>query len=113
MIIRLLEMRSILSFLFITTKGMRVVCASTSQEVWRKGLKFYQCTFAILFLSPLGKRYRLFFLTNLNPLHPKDTLDKSALNWPGGSGEEDFLILSMYFRYFVINSSWKWAGPFI
>ena len=30
-----------------------------------------------------------------------------------GSGEEDFLILSMYFHYFVIISPWKRAGPFI
>ena len=30
-----------------------------------------------------------------------------------GSGEEDFLILSMYFRYFVIISPLKRAGPFI
>ena len=36
---------------------------------------------------------------------------KFGLNWPSGSGEEDFLILSMYFRYFVIISPWKGWGP--
>ena len=29
---------------------------------------------------------------------------KFVYNWPFGSGEEDFQILSMYFRYFVIIS---------
>ena len=38
---------------------------------------------------------------------------KFGWNWRGGSGEEDFLILSMYFRYFVIISSKKKMGPFI
>ena len=28
-----------------------------------------------------------------------------------GSGEENFLISSMYFRYFVIISPWKEQGP--
>ena len=35
---------------------------------------------------------------------------KFGWNWPSGSGEEDFLILSMYFHYFVIISPWKRAG---
>ena len=34
-------------------------------------------------------------------------------NWPSGSGEEDFSIFSLYFRYFVIISPWKKVGPFI
>ena len=34
-------------------------------------------------------------------------------NWLSGSGEEDFLISSMYFHYFVFISPWKRAGPFI
>ena len=33
-------------------------------------------------------------------------------NWPIGFGEFCY-ILSMHFRYFVIISPWKWAGPFI
>ena len=33
-------------------------------------------------------------------------------NWPSGFGQEDFLFSSMYFRYFVIISLWKKAGPF-
>ena len=38
---------------------------------------------------------------------------KFRQNWPSSSAEEDFLILSMYFRYFVIISPWKIAGSFI
>ena len=33
--------------------------------------------------------------------------------WLSGSGEEDFLISSTHFRYFVIISLWKRVGPFI
>ena len=51
--------------------------------------------------------------TNLNPLHPRMLFAKFDWNWPSGSGEEDYLILSMCFRYFVIISPWKRAGPFI
>ena len=38
---------------------------------------------------------------------------KFGWNWLCGYGEENFLILSMYFRYFAINSPWKRAGSFI
>ena len=38
---------------------------------------------------------------------------KFGWNWISGSGEEIFLISSMYFHYFVIISPWKRAGPFI
>ena len=38
---------------------------------------------------------------------------KFGWNWPSGSGEEDFLNLSIYFHNFAIISPWKRAGPFI
>ena len=38
---------------------------------------------------------------------------KCGWNWPSGSGEEDFLISSMYFRYFIITSPWKRTGLII
>ena len=39
---------------------------------------------------------------------------KFGWKWLSGSGEEeDFWILSMYFRYFVIICPWKRAGSFI
>ena len=49
--------------------------------------------------------------TNLNPIHPRMLCAKFGWNWSSDSGEEDFLISSMYFRYFVIISPWKRAGP--
>ena len=51
--------------------------------------------------------------TKLNPIHPRMFCAKLGWNWPHGSGEEDFLISLMYFRYFVILSPWKRVGPFI
>ena len=49
----------------------------------------------------------------LNPLHPSMLCAKFGWNWPSGSGEEDFLISSTHFRYFVIISPSKRMGPFI
>ena len=46
------------------------------------------------------KTYDLFF--HLNP-HPRMLCAKIGWNWLSGSGEEIFLILSMYFRYFCNN----------
>ena len=66
----------------------------------------------ILIISP-WKRAGPFIWTNLNPLHPRMLCVKFGWNWLCGSGEEDFLISSMYFHYFVIISPWKRAGPFI
>ena len=57
--------------------------------------------------------YWFFIWTNWNPLHPRMLCAKFGWNWASGSVEEDFLILSMYFLYFVIISPWKRAGPFI
>ena len=44
-------------------------------------------------------------------LSSKDACAKIGWNWLNGSGEEDFLILSMFFRYFIFISPWKRAGP--
>ena len=55
--------------------------------------------------------YWFFIWRNLNPLHPRMLCDKFGWNWLSGSGEEFFLISSMYFHYFVIISPWKRAGP--
>ena len=49
---------------------------------------------------------------HLNSLHPKMLCAKFGWNWPSGSGEEDFQILSMHFRYFIIISPWKRAWLF-
>ena len=68
----------------------------------------------IIIISP-WKRAGPFVWTfeqNLNPLHPRMLWAKFGWNWPCRSGEEDFLISSIYFRYFIIISPWKRAGPF-
>ena len=70
----------------------------------------YFCYFVII--SP-WKRGWPFLWTKLNPLNPRMLCAKYSWNWLSGSGEEDFLISSMYFHYFVIISPWKRAGPFI
>ena len=59
------------------------------------------------------KRVGPFIWINLNPLHPRMLCAKFGWKWLSGSGEEDFLILSKYFRYFVIICPWKRTGPFI
>ena len=57
--------------------------------------------------------YWFFIWTNLNPLHPRMLCAKFGWKWPSGSGDEDFLISSMFFRYFEIISPWKGAGAVI
>ena len=69
----------------------------------------YRC---FVIISP-WKRAGSFFWTNLNPLHPRMHCTKFGWNWHSGSGEEDFLISSMHFRYYIIISPWKRVGPFI
>ena len=65
-----------------------------------------------IIISP-WKRLGPFICTNLNHLHPRMLCAKIGWNWLSGSGEEDFLISSMYFHNFVIISHWKKAGPLI
>ena len=57
--------------------------------------------------------YWFFIWANLDPLHPRMFCAKIGWNWLSGSGEEDFLILSMCFLYSIIIPPWKRAGPFI
>ena len=72
----------------------------------RRFLKFFN--FFSLFRNYFPWKKALPFIwTNLNLLRPRILCAKFGKNWPGGSWEEDFLILSMYFRYFVIISAWK------
>ena len=95
----------------------RMLCAKFGSN-WPSGsgeedfliLSMYFRYFVII--SP-WKRAGPVIWTNLNPLHPRMLLAKFGWNWLSGSEEEDFLISSMYFRYFVIISPWKKAGTFI
>ena len=55
-------------------------------------------------------RIKWFFIwTNLNPIQLRILCSKFGWNWPSGSGEEDFWISSMYFRYFAFISPWKYG----
>ena len=66
----------------------------------------------LVIISP-WKRVGAFIWTNLNSLHPRMHCAKFCWNRPSGSGEENFLIKSIYFFYLVIISPWKRAGSFI
>ena len=50
---------------------------------------------------------------NINTHHPNMLCAKLWCNWPSSSGEDFFLLSSMYFCYFVIIYLLKRAGPFI
>ena len=64
--------------------------------------------------SPFRRGHGRLFKKKLNPLHPRMICANFGWNWPGGSGEENFEISSMYFRYFIIiPPPWKGAWPFI
>ena len=48
-------------------------------------------------------------LNEPNPFHPRMLCAKFCWNWLSSSGEEDYWISSMYFRYFLIISHWKYG----
>ena len=67
---------------------------------------------------PSGSKLRRDFLILsmnfcLNTLFQRRLYTKFGWYWINGSWEEDFQILSIYFCYLVIISTWKWAWPFI
>ena len=49
----------------------------------------------------------------MNTLHPRMLCGKFGCILSSGSGEEDLLLSTMYFRYLVIISPWKRTGPFL
>ena len=79
---------------------------------WRRNflISIYLRYFVII--SP-WKRVGPLYWTNLNLLHPRIHCAKFGWNWLSSSWEEDFLISSVYFRYFLIISLWKRVWPFI
>ena len=104
-------------------KAWPFICPSLEDDMWqvwlklahwfcrRRLLKFVN-VFPLILISLLGKGGD-FHLKKLKSPSLKDALCNVWWNWPTGSVEEDFKILSMYFRYFVIISPWKRAGSFI
>ena len=84
-----------------------------AQWFWRgRFFKFIQCISLFRNYLPL-ENCRALPLYKVDPLYSRMLCTKFGWYWLRGSGEEDFLISSMYFRYFVIIYPWKRAGPFI
>ena len=81
----------------------------------KKTLNFISVFSLFLYDLPLGKGSAPSFEQFWIPftLYPGMLCAKFGWNWPSGSGGQDFKILSMYFRSFVIISPWKRARPFI
>ena len=84
------------------------------EQTW---IPFYQGCF-VLSLIEIGTvvlkifKFRYFVIISHLNNHPIRHSTKFGWNWHSGSGE-DFLILLIYFRFFVIISPWKRAEPFI
>ena len=70
----------------------------------KKIFKIRQCIFRNFVIFTCWNRMWPFSWTYLNVNHPRMHYCKFGWNWTGGSGEKDFLILSMYFHFFVIIS---------
>ena len=77
-----------------------------------KILKIRQCIFATSWLSPIGNGLALNWAILIS-FHPRILCAKYDWSWPSCFGENEFLISSKYFCYFVIISPWKLKGPFI
>ena len=52
-----------------------------------------------------------FLWTTFNPHRPRMLCSKFGWNWPSCSGEEDFWIMSMYLRYFLLCLLGIGRGP--
>ena len=89
--------------------GWKWLSGSGEEDLFKISSMYFQF---FVIISP-WKRAGSFIWTNLNPLYPRMLCAKFGWIWFSGSGEEDFLISSMYFHYFVIISPWKRAGSFI
>ena len=74
---------------------------------------FYQCIIVISYITPFWKVRGPSYEHILFSITQGCIVPSFDWNWPSGSREEDFSILSIYFRYFVIISPWKRMRPFI
>ena len=82
--------------------GWKWLSGSREEDFWISSMYFHY----FVIISP-WKRAGPFIWTNLNPLHPRILWAKFGWNWLRRSGEEAFLISSMYFHHFVIISLGK------
>ena len=83
---------------------IRILCAKfkwnwpsrSGEEEYFKSLSMCYHYFEIIAPS---KRAEVFIWINLNSIHPRMHCAKFGWNWPSSSGEENFWISSMYYRY--------------
>ena len=87
-----------------------LVWLKLAQWFWSRRFSNFINVFSF-FLNYLG--VGPFILIKFNPLHLRMLCANFVWNWLSGSGEENFLILSMYFHFFLIISLWKKTGSFI
>ena len=79
---------------------------------WEQFLNFVNVFY--LFYNYLSlEKVRALHSKKLESPSPKDAFPKFGWNWLSGYGEEDFLISSMYFNYFIVIFPWRRGGSFI
>ena len=80
---------------------------------WFCRRRFLNTSMYVLYFEIISPSNRTgpIILTKWNPLYPRMIYAKFGWNLRSGSGKEDFLNTSIYFRYFVINSPWNRAEP--
>ena len=59
------------------------------------------------------KKGMILHLNKLESPSPRILCTRFGWNWPNGSWEDEFKISSMYFRYFIIISTWERTWTFI
>ena len=69
-----------------------------AQWFWRRRFYISSMYFHHFVIISPWKRARPFIWRNLNPIHPRMFCAQFGWNWLSGSGDEDFLISSMYFH---------------
>ena len=84
-----------------------------SEKNFFLNLNFVNAFFLIGIYLPFEKGGAVYLNKLKFSNHQRMHCAKFGWNWPSGSAEEDFKILLMYFRYFIIISAGKGAGPFI
>ena len=78
-----------------------------AQQFWKRRFLNSSMYFHYFVIISPWKKVGPFIWTNLNPHYPRRHSAKFDWNSSSCSGEEDFIISSVYFRYFLIISPWK------
>ena len=83
----------------------------SAQRFWRKKPLYFVYIFLLLNKYPPWKKCGALLLNKLDSRHPRMLCAKFGWNCWNGLGEEDFLLLLMYFCDFVIIFFGKGRGP--